>query len=153
MIVLKKFLQRLTTSQEDLDAAALKAFCRNRPDMTPIEELVPRAEATVVGEISSLRIVPHDGSPWLEATITDGTARWWPCGRGDGRSPASSQGDAWRSRAAGDDDRRPAAADLQPDLRAALTPPSGPRAPGPRRPATVVTAQPRWLSSTSSEPS
>lgn len=71
--VLKRLLQRLTTSQEDLDAAALRAFCRGRADMTPIEDLVARAEATVVGEISSLRIVPHDGSPWLEATITDGT--------------------------------------------------------------------------------
>lgn len=71
--MLKRIFQRFTTSQEDLDARALRAFCEVRPDMTPIAELVARAEATIVGEISTLRIVPRDGSPWLEATVTDGT--------------------------------------------------------------------------------
>jgi hypothetical protein len=31
-----------------------------------------RQEATVVGQISSVRIMPRAGSPALEATITDG---------------------------------------------------------------------------------
>jgi hypothetical protein len=38
-----------------------------------IVDLPPRVEGTVVGEITSLRIVPRAGSPSLEATITDGT--------------------------------------------------------------------------------
>jgi RecG-like helicase len=71
--VLKRILGRLTTPQDEIDTAVLRAFCEERPDTTRIEALVARQEATVVGEISSLRIVPRDGSPWLEATITDGT--------------------------------------------------------------------------------
>lgn len=42
--------------------------------MTPIAELAPRQRGTVVGEISSVRIVPRAGSPALEATVSDGSA-------------------------------------------------------------------------------
>lgn len=73
-MALKRMLQRLTAPVAELDEERLREFCTNRPDVTPIAEVVPRAEATVVGEISSVRIVPRDGSPWLEATVTDGTA-------------------------------------------------------------------------------
>lgn len=72
-MVLKKLLERLTTPSSELDQRRLREFCEGLADVTPIAKLRPREEGTVVGEITSLRIVPREGSPWLEATITDGT--------------------------------------------------------------------------------
>jgi hypothetical protein len=72
-MALKKLFQRLTTSVSELDQERLRKFCESRPGVTPIAELQPREEGTVIGEISSVRIVPRAGSPSLEATITDGS--------------------------------------------------------------------------------
>lgn len=73
-MALKKMLQRLTAPVTELDEERLREFCANVPDVTPIRDLAPRMEATVVGEVQSLRIVPRGGgSPSLEATVTDGT--------------------------------------------------------------------------------
>ena len=70
---IRSFAKRLSTPVSDLDAEKLRAFCLERGCAVAISELPPRTEVTVVGEISSVRIVPHDGSPWLEATISDGS--------------------------------------------------------------------------------
>lgn len=70
---LKKLFKSLTTPVSELDAERLRKFCESRPGAVPIVDLPPRVEGTVVGEITSLRIVPRAGSPSLEATITDGT--------------------------------------------------------------------------------
>ena len=68
------FLKRLTTSVEEHDRIKLADFCASVPGATPIVEVEPRRYATIVGEITSVRIVPkEDGSPWLEATVKDGT--------------------------------------------------------------------------------
>jgi hypothetical protein len=73
-MALRGALQRLRTSVGDLDRARLKDYCAAIPGTTRIADVQPRQEATVVGEITCIRIVPRpDGSPWLEATITDGT--------------------------------------------------------------------------------
>jgi hypothetical protein len=72
-MVLKKLLQRLTTPVSELEQQKLREFCTNLSGVTAIADVVPRKEAAVVGEITSLRIVPHEGSSWLEATISDGT--------------------------------------------------------------------------------
>jgi hypothetical protein len=72
-MVLKKLFQRLATPVSELDAERLRKFCSTKEGVTPIAELGPRIEGTVVGEIGSLRIVPRAGSPSLEATITDGS--------------------------------------------------------------------------------
>ena len=73
-MALKRALQRLRAPVRELDAERLRTFCAACPGATPIAELRPRQEATVAGEISYMSIVPRpDGSPWLEATITDGT--------------------------------------------------------------------------------
>jgi len=72
-MALKKLFQRLTTPVSELDQERLRRFCESRPGVTPIVDLQPREEGTVIGEISSVRIVPRAGSPSLEATITDGT--------------------------------------------------------------------------------
>ena len=71
---LKKALKRLTTPVSELDRDRLRDFCSQVPGVTCISDAVPRAEVTVVGEITNVRIVPKpDGSPWLEATVKDGT--------------------------------------------------------------------------------
>jgi hypothetical protein len=68
------FLKKLRTPVEEHDRAKLVDFCSSVEGATPIAEVEPRAYATVVGEITSVRIVPKtDGSPWLEATVKDGT--------------------------------------------------------------------------------
>lgn len=72
-MALRKLLQRLTTSDADLDRARLQQFSRDVPGVTPIGDAKPRQEITVAGEISSLRIVPRAGTPSLEVTVKDGS--------------------------------------------------------------------------------
>ncbi|HZQ28095.1 MAG TPA: OB-fold nucleic acid binding domain-containing protein [Acidimicrobiales bacterium] len=73
-MALKKMLQRFTATVSELDRENLRTFCLAVPGAVPIGDAHPRDEVKVVGEISSVRIVPRvDGSPWLEATLTDGT--------------------------------------------------------------------------------
>ncbi|MBA3267126.1 MAG: OB-fold nucleic acid binding domain-containing protein [Acidimicrobiia bacterium] len=69
----KRLLKNLRTSPSELDVTRLRQFCAELPGMTAISDVRARQEAAVVGEISSLRIVPRAGSPSLEATITDGS--------------------------------------------------------------------------------
>jgi hypothetical protein len=74
-MALKNFLHKLTASVEELDEEQLREFCTARPGVIPIKEVVPREPATVVGEISSVRIVNKSGAPWLEVTVSDGTGK------------------------------------------------------------------------------
>lgn len=69
----KKLLQRIKTSDADLDRERLRQFCADLPGVTPIGEAEPRQEVSVAGEITSLRIVPRSGTPSLEATVNDGS--------------------------------------------------------------------------------
>jgi hypothetical protein len=80
-MALRKALQRLTTPVRELDQERLREFAGSVPGAVPIAGAAPRAEVTVAGQISYVRIVPRpDGSPWLEATVEDGsgslTAMW-----------------------------------------------------------------------------
>jgi hypothetical protein len=73
-MALKKMFQNLTKPVKQLDNERLREFCAHHPEATPIVDVQPRELTTVVGEITSLRIVPRgDGSQWLEATVSDGT--------------------------------------------------------------------------------
>ncbi len=73
-MALRGAFQRLRTPVGDLDRARLKDYCAAIPGTTRIADVQPRQEVTVVGEITCIRIVPRpDGSPWLEATISDGS--------------------------------------------------------------------------------
>jgi hypothetical protein len=74
-MALKNFLHKLTASVEELDEEQLREFCSSRPGVIPIESVLPRHVSTVVGEISSVRIVNKAGAPWLEVTISDGTGK------------------------------------------------------------------------------
>ena len=69
----RKLLQRLTTSDAELDRERLRQFCQDVPGVTPIGEAEARKEITVAGEISSMRIVPRAGTPSLEVTVKDGS--------------------------------------------------------------------------------
>ena len=73
MAAFRKLLQRLTTTDAELDRERLRVFCKDLPGVTPIGEAAPRQEVTVAGEISSIRVVPRAGSPSIEATVSDGT--------------------------------------------------------------------------------
>lgn len=70
---LKGRLQSLRSTPEELGRAQLRDFCAGCEGVTPIAEVSPRQEVSVVGEIHTLRIVPRAGCPSLEATVTDGT--------------------------------------------------------------------------------
>src|SRR5688500_18575949 len=73
-MALKKVFRRLTTPVHELDKAQLRDFCTAIPGTIPIAEAKARDEVSVAGEIKYVRIVPRpDGSPWLEATVDDGT--------------------------------------------------------------------------------
>ncbi len=70
---LRQRLRQLRTPVYDLDLEQLRKFCTSQSGVTPIADVVPRQLVTVVGEISSVRIVPRAGSPSLEATVSDGS--------------------------------------------------------------------------------
>lgn len=73
-MAIRDAFKRLTTPVGDLDRQALRSFCGRVEGVVPIADLEARVEASVVGEITSLRIVPRpDGAGWLEATVSDGT--------------------------------------------------------------------------------
>lgn len=70
----KERLRKLTASDAELNTEKLRDYCQRFEGTVRIAEAVPREIVTVVGEITSLRIVPRpDGVPWLEATVSDGT--------------------------------------------------------------------------------
>lgn len=63
----------LRRSPEEFGLEALRDFCSKLSGVTHIGEVTARQEVSIVGEISSLRIVPRAGCPSLEATVSDGT--------------------------------------------------------------------------------
>ncbi len=68
---IRSLIARLSTPIEEIDAEKLRAFCAQRGQV-PIAEIEPRAEVTAVGQISSIRTVPHGAASWLEVTMSDG---------------------------------------------------------------------------------
>ena len=72
---LRNLLHRLSVPIEELDEQRLRDFCAGRADAVPIGAVVPRTLVTVVGEVTSVRLVPRAGTAWLEATISDGRDR------------------------------------------------------------------------------
>jgi hypothetical protein len=72
-MALKKALHRLTIPMAELDKEQLREFCAGHAYCPSIGEAQPRQEVSLVGEITTVRIVPRAGSPSFEATISDGT--------------------------------------------------------------------------------
>ena len=71
-MALKGFVSRLTKPVEEVDREKLIEFCGRLEGCHHTDELQPRRVAKVVGEVSSVRIVPRAGAPSLEVGITDG---------------------------------------------------------------------------------
>ena len=122
-MALRKFLHRLSVPVSELDAERLREFCQAQANVVSIGEVVPRQLSTVVGEISSIRIVPRAGSPSLEATVSDGTgslvAVWTGRRRIAGVAPGKRVVLEGRGMPTGSGSHR--LLHLQPPLRAALT--------------------------------
>lgn len=75
-MTLRNVLRWRNRTVQERDRDELHAFCASQRDVTPIVALTPRVDATVVGEVTSVRLVPKVGrSPWLEATVSDGEGR------------------------------------------------------------------------------
>lgn len=75
-MALKNFLHKLTASVEELDEDQGRDLCTTRPGVVAISEVVPRQPSTIVGEISSVRVVTKaGGAPWLEVTVSDGSGK------------------------------------------------------------------------------
>ena len=73
-MAIKERFRKLTASVAELDSEKLRNYCERFEGTVRIADAKPREIITVVGEITSLRIVPRpDGVPWLEATVSDGT--------------------------------------------------------------------------------
>jgi RecG-like helicase len=72
---LRDVLHRLSTPLEELDEERLREFCQSQPDVIAIGAVRAREPATVVGEVTSVRIVPKAGTSWLEVTVSDGRDR------------------------------------------------------------------------------
>jgi len=87
------FFKKLRTPIAEHDRLKLADFCASIPGATPIADVKPRSYATVVGEITSVRIVPKtDGSPWLEATVKDGSGAMVAMWTGRRRMPGIRTG-------------------------------------------------------------
>lgn len=69
----KKMLHNIKTPVTKLDEERLREFCAGHTHCLPIGEATARQEVNLVGEVTTLRIVPRAGSPSLEATISDGS--------------------------------------------------------------------------------
>jgi RecG-like helicase len=71
-VALKNLVSKFTKPVEEHDREKLVAFCSQLQGCSAIDELRPRRVARVVGEISSVRIVPRAGAPALEVGVNDG---------------------------------------------------------------------------------
>jgi RecG-like helicase len=70
-MVLRGVVKRLSTTVEELDREQLRSYCDGL-GVTPIDEIVPRTQLRLGGEVRSVRMVPRAGAPALEVTISDG---------------------------------------------------------------------------------
>jgi RecJ-like exonuclease len=70
-MALRKFVERMTKSVDDVDREKLTAWC-DAAGVVPMDQIVLRQPILVAGEVRSVRIVPRAGAPALEATVQDG---------------------------------------------------------------------------------
>ena len=72
MAAFRKMVERITKPVQDQDRDQLIEFCDARHGCSHTDELAPRSHAKVVGEVTSVRVVPRAGAPSLEVTVSDG---------------------------------------------------------------------------------
>jgi len=68
----KDLVSRLTKPVEETDREKLVEFCSQLEGCQPCDQLEPRTVGRVVGEVTSVRIVPRAGAACLEVGVTDG---------------------------------------------------------------------------------
>jgi hypothetical protein len=59
---------------EEIDRDRRQNLCRLEGG-TPVTEIVPRTRAEIVGDVTSVRIVPRAGASSLEVSVDDGYGR------------------------------------------------------------------------------
>jgi hypothetical protein len=75
-VALRKALKGLRSSTDDLHRERLSGrFDADQLGTIPIAGAPFRTRIRIVGEVARMRVVPRAGSPSLEVTIDDGTAR------------------------------------------------------------------------------
>lgn len=71
---IKDRVKRLTSTTEEVNLVRLQdRFCDL--DVTGIAAAQPRTRVRICGEVQAIQVVPRAGSPWLEVTVGDGTAK------------------------------------------------------------------------------
>src|SRR5207249_5692403 len=80
MPALRRFLQRLTESDEERLAEELRAWAASVPGTVRIADAKPRSRVRVAGMVRRITVLPVDGFEAMEVMLTDGTgelaARW-----------------------------------------------------------------------------
>ena len=67
-------VKRLTATTEEENQVRLQdKFCLL--DATEIGRAEARTRVRICGEVQAIQVVPRAGSPWLEVTVGDGTAK------------------------------------------------------------------------------
>ena len=72
--MLKKFRNKMATSIDEIEVQRLADRVADFA-LTPIAEAPLRTRVTIAGEVQSVQVVPHLGSPSLEITVSDGSGR------------------------------------------------------------------------------
>jgi len=70
-MALRKLVERMTKPVEEIDREDLDSYCAGLGGVR-LDEIEPRKQVRVAGEISSVRIVPRAGAPALEVALNDG---------------------------------------------------------------------------------
>jgi hypothetical protein len=73
MGVLRRWLDRLTESDETRLAAEFRQWARSVPGTVPIAEAPRREKVKIAGVIKRITVLPVGGHESLEALVTDGT--------------------------------------------------------------------------------
>lgn len=71
---LRDRVKKLASSTEDIDNDRLQERFKG-VDVVNIADAPPRQPVRISGEVMSIQIVPRAGSPSLEVTVGDGTAK------------------------------------------------------------------------------
>ncbi len=71
---LRDRVKRLSSSTEGIDQVRLQdRFCE--VDRCSIAAAETRTKVVLSGEVQAIQVIPRAGSPWLEVTVSDGTAK------------------------------------------------------------------------------
>ncbi|MBI4730293.1 MAG: OB-fold nucleic acid binding domain-containing protein [Acidobacteria bacterium] len=73
MGLLRRVFGRLGEDESERRAAAIRQWAGSLPGVTPIATAAPRTVARVAGVVETIRVLPREGVPAIEAVVGDGT--------------------------------------------------------------------------------